>query len=100
MSNPSKISFRQAIFRLLAEGQVLSGAEKYLVNQEINKFVREYRAATGEEASALFGPINLMAPRLEMLGFRLPTIQRWIKDEMEAVNAILEKRGGRRIEHE
>ena len=88
-------SFQNAIFDLLAEGQELSGAEKGLVNHEVEQFVQDYRRATGEDPQALFGTIYLIAPRLEAFGFKIPTVDRWREEDMVTIRHYAERKGVR-----
>jgi len=76
--------FRKAIFDLLGEGQELSGAEKSLVNKEVDNFIETHTRATGEEPRPLFGTIYHFAHRVEKYGFRLPRDEQWEKEDMVA----------------
>ena len=86
-------SFRKSIFRILDEGQELSGAEKSLINQEVEKFIENYRIATGENPRPLFDTIYLIASRLEEFGFKLPRVERWREEDMKDINSYLERTG-------
>ncbi len=72
--------FRGAEFYLLNQGEELTGAERRLVNQEIDEFIQDHLACTGTEPLALYGTLILFAPRLEQYGFRLPRVEIWEKE--------------------
>ncbi|MFH0943219.1 MAG: hypothetical protein V1810_03535 [Candidatus Beckwithbacteria bacterium] len=88
--------FRRAIFDLLAEGQELSNTEKYLVGRVIDKFVQDYMHATGEDPRRQYGnqTIHLITPRLEAFGFKMPTVDRWTKEDMITIRHYAEIKKG------
>ncbi len=87
------MALKEAIFYYIEQGQELSGAEKMLVNTEVEKFIHDYTAATGEEPRRLYGTIMLMAERLEMFGFKFPAIEQWRKEEQMIIDAWARLKG-------
>ena len=85
------MNFREAIFFILAEGQDFSGADRCLVNREIDEFIREYQAALGHDPKAEFDSMLMFVHRLERYGYRFPRVERWMKEEGKAVTNYLEK---------
>lgn len=93
MTMPNENSFRQTIFDLLSEGQDLSVGEKMLVNQELNKFTEDFKLATRQSPTPLFGTIYPIAPRLEAFGFKLPRVDKWREEDMKDMKNYAEKAG-------
>lgn len=90
-------SFRQSVFSILEEGQQLQPAEKSLASKIVDEFVSDYREATHEEPLPLFGTIILVANRLQALGFKMPTLDRWFEEDMFTMNMYGERQGARHI---
>lgn len=75
------MSFRKTVFSILKRGQELSGAEKMLVNKEIDDFTKRWESSTGEELRPTITCLEIFSFRLGQYHFKMPIIESWLKED-------------------
>lgn len=91
------MNFQQAVFMILDEGQKLSGADKFIINEIVAAFIRDYIKATNREPQPVFDDLILIAGRLQSLGFEIPRVDRWFKEDMFTIRRYAEMQGVKRM---
>lgn len=72
-----KHRFREEVYSYLEAGQDLSMGDKLLVNQEVNAFMEDHKAATGKLPGYFWEDtcVWIIRERLQKFGFTMPDVE-------------------------